>query len=361
MYALLFVGGVGQRLWPISRKNSPKQFSPLIGDKSSFQLAVERLNTIMPAENIYVSTNVRYEDLLKQQASMLPGANFILEPTRRDLAAAVALAFFTLYHRGIRGSILFQWGDNYIKNTPALLESIQVANTLIETDPQRLIFLGETPRFPNENLGWVELGPEQGTVNGNAYFGLKSWTYRPSLEDCQAMFETGNYLWNSGYFVSDIEFVVNQFQVLAPEITTIVEKIIAHQGSAREQQILNALYPTIPAIHFDHAFVERLDPQHILLLKSDLGWSDPGSLYALKEALQADAEANVTLGNVVAVETEDSLIVNEEPEKVVAVMGMHGVVVVNTDDALLVISKQAVRYIATLLDALEEAGYSEIL
>ena len=125
MYALLFVGGVGQRLWPISRKNTPKQFSPIIGDKSSFQLSVERLTTLIPAQDIYISTNVRYENMLKSQAPTIPATNFILEPTRRDLAAAVALAFFTLYRRGLRGSIMFQWGDNYIQNTSALVQAIR--------------------------------------------------------------------------------------------------------------------------------------------------------------------------------------------------------------------------------------------
>ena len=361
MYALLFVGGVGQRLWPISRKNTPKQFSPIIGDKSSFQLAVDRLAQLIPADNIYISTNTRYENLLKSQAPVIPHANFILEPTRRDLAAAVALAFFTLYRRGLRGSILFQWGDNYVQNVPALLDTIQAANALIEENPNRLVFIGETPRFPNENLGWVELNDQQGEVNGMPYFGLRSWTYRPPLEDCVTMFESGNYVWNSGYFMTDIEFLITQFRQLAPEITTIVEQIVAQRDTSLEQETLLALYPTIPAIHFDNAFLERLDPKYIVLLKADLKWTDPGSLYALKEALQTSEAANVMLGKVVAVDTHDSLIVNEEDGKVVAVMGAQGIIVINSRDALLVISKPAVRYIASLLKELEEQGFSDIL
>ena len=179
MYALLFAGGVGQRLWPISRKNTPKQFSPIIGDKSSFQLAVERLTGIIPPENIFISTNVRYSDLLKEQSPTIPASNFVLEPTRRDLAAAVALAFFTLYDMGLRGSILFQWSDNYIQNTNGLLQAVEGARLLIEQDPHHVIFLGETPRFPNENLGWVELGEREGETNGMPYYGFKSWHYRP--------------------------------------------------------------------------------------------------------------------------------------------------------------------------------------
>ena len=361
MYALLFAGGVGQRLWPISRKNTPKQFSPIIGDRSSFQLAVERLITIIPPENIFVSTNERYANLLKEQAAAIPSTNFVLEPTRRDLAAAVALAFFTVHDMGLRGSILFQWSDNYIQNTDGLLTAIESARLLIENDPNHVVFLGETPRFPNENLGWVQLGDEEGTSNGMPYYGFRSWHYRPPIEDCVEMYESGNYVWNSGYFVSDIDFVVNQFRRSAPEVTNIVDEIISYRETDQYLQKLQELYPTIPAMHFDTAFLERLVPGQAILLKSDLKWADPGSLYALKEALQTSEDANVTLGKVVDVETHDSLIYNEEDHKVISVMGMRGVVIINTHDSVLVIDKHAVRYIASLLHQLEEDGYADIL
>lgn len=361
MYALLFAGGVGQRLWPISRKNTPKQFSPIIGDKSSFQLAVDRLTSMIAPEDIFISTNMRYANLLQEQAAAIPETNFILEPTRRDLAAAVALAFFTLYDKGLRGSIVFQWSDNYIQNTDGLLTAIEGARQLIEANPNHIVFLGETPRFPNENLGWVEHGEQEGITNGMPYYGFKSWHYRPTIEDCVEMFESGQYVWNSGYFVSDIEFVVKQFRRSAPEVTTIVEEIIRYRDTEQWDTKLRELYPTIPSMHFDTAFLERLVPGQAILLKSDLKWADPGSLYALKEALQTSKAANVTIGKVVDIDTQDSLIFNEEDDKVVSVMGMRGVVIINTHDAVLVIDKHAVRYIASLLNQLEQDGYSNIL
>src|SRR5262249_37063090 len=147
------------------RKNSPKQFTPLIGDKSSLQLAVERLTGLFSPESIFISTNKKYESLVKHQCPAVPGSNFILEPTRRDLAAAVALAFFKLYAHGLRGPILFQWSDNYIQNTENLLKAIEVGRSLISQKADRIVFLGETPRFPSENLGWIEQGEKLGQVD----------------------------------------------------------------------------------------------------------------------------------------------------------------------------------------------------
>lgn len=361
MYALLFAGGFGQRLWPISRKNSPKQFTPLMGDKSSLQLAVERLADLFPPKNIFISTNKKYAALVQAQCPEVPEENFILEPTRRDLAAAVALSFFKLYARGLRGPILFQWSDNYIQNTDNLLKAIEVGRTLINERADRIVFLGETPRFPSENLGWIEQGEKLGQVDSTPYYAFRSWHYRPKREQCVEMLESGRYVWNPGYFVTTIEFVVAQFRKLAPEISPIVEEIVSYEGTAQAEEKLDSLYQTIPAMHFDEAFLERLGPDHAILLKTDLKWSDPGSLYALKEALQTSTEANVTQGKVVEVKTCDSLIINEEPSKVVAIMGLEGIMVVNTADALLVISKDAVRYMASLLTKLEEAGHAEVL
>lgn len=361
MYGLLFAGGVGQRLWPISRKNTPKQFSPLLESKSSLQLAVEHLLPILPPENIFVSTNERYLDLLSQQVPEIPQKNFIFEPVRRDVAAAVAYSFLKLEKMGLSGPIIFQWADTYIRYGDRLLEAIDVGSELVEDNPNRLVFLGETPRFASENLGYIEHGEEVGQVWDMPYYQFRSMVYRPNLELCQKMIKAGNYCWNAGFYVTTINFVVNQYRLFNPHITTIVDEILSYTGTEQELPQLRRLYPTIPTMHFDEAFLMRLRPDQAFLLKVNLGWSDPGSLYSLKEALQTSQDSNVTQGNVVVVETSDSLVMNEEEDKIISVMGLQGVMIVNTHDALLVISKDSVRHIKRLLDELERNGKHEIL
>lgn len=361
MHAILFAGGVGQRLWPLSRQKSPKQFSPLIGSKSSFQIAAERLTSLVAPDHIFVATNQKYLAILREQAPEIPAVNFIAEPARRDVAAAVALAFFSLEKDGHRGPVLFQWTDNYVKNTDQLLASIEVGRKLIKVDPQRLVFIGEKPRFANENLGWIELGEDLGKIDDVPYYSFRSWHYRPPKEICEAMFASGNFVWNSGFFVTSVEFMVSAFRSLAAELASIIEEIVSHRGTSREQEILDELYPTVPALHFDEAILVRLPKSEAVLLRVDLGWSDPGSLYALKEALEDAPDANVSRGNVVSLQMKDSLIYNDDSNKLVATMGLEGVVVVEMGDVTLVIHKDSVRHIGKLLDRLVEEGWGHLL
>ncbi len=361
MTVILFAGGVGQRLWPLSRRNSPKQFAQLIGSKSSFQIAAERLINLVPPERMYVATNQLYFETLQAQAPEIPLGNFILEPTRRDVAAAVALAFFSLEKDGKHGPVLFQWTDNYVKNNEQLLAAIEDGRRLIEVDPERLIFIGEKPRFANENLGWIELGEELGQIGDRPYHSFRSMHYRPPKDVCGEMFASGKYVWNSGYFVTSVEFMTAAYRSLAPELASAIEEIVSYRGTPREQEKLDELYHKVPALHFDEAILMRLSERQAVLLRVDLGWSDPGSLYALKEALQDAPGATICQGNVVDTETKDCLIYNSVHTKLVAVMGLEGIVIVDTPDALLVIHKDSVRHIGRLLDQLAAHGWDHLL
>jgi mannose-1-phosphate guanylyltransferase len=361
MAAILFAGGVGQRLWPLSRRNSPKQFVPLIGDKSSFQLAVDRLAGIVPPERIYVGTNRLYAGALQEQAAAIPPRNFFLEPARRDVAAAVALAFFSIERDGVSGPVLFQWTDNYVKNSHKLLAAIRVARQLIDQDERRVIFIGERPRFANENLGWIELGDELGCIDGMPYYSYRSWKYRPPKDVAVQMYSSGRYVWNSGYFVTSVGFMTSAFRRLAPELASKIGDIVAHRGAPDEQQVLDALYPAVPALHFDQAILEPLSTAEAVLLPVELGWSDPGSLPALKETLEDSPEATVSHGDVVQLETTDCLIYNQNAGKPVAAMGIEGIIVVETPEVTLVIHKDSVRHIARLLERMSAQGWDHLL
>jgi mannose-1-phosphate guanylyltransferase len=359
--ALLLAGGTGQRLWPLSRKNSPKQFAPLIGTKSSFQLAVERLEASVPRERMYVATNQAYEAVLRSQAPGLPAANFILEPCRRDVAAAVALAFFSMEKDGVQGPFMFQWSDNYVRNVDALERAIACGRALVEADPARMVFIGEKPRYPSENLGWIELGSKLGEHAGTPYYGFRSWQYRPPKARCEDMLASGNYVWNSGYFVTTVEFMTAAFRSLAPELAERIEEIVSYRGTPQAQAKLEELYPSVPSVHFDVAILERLPREQAVLLQVDLGWSDPGNLYSLKEALQASPEATVTRGDVIELQTKDSFIYSLASERLVAVMGLEGVIVVDTPEVLLVVHKDSVRHLGDLLKEVGARGHEKLL
>jgi mannose-1-phosphate guanylyltransferase len=324
-------------------------------------MAADRACKLVQPDAVFVATNESYASILHSQAPTIPLGNFILEPARRDVAAAVALAFFTLHKEGRRGPVLFLWTDSYIRNEDILTAAVSSAEDLVIQDGRRLVFIGEKPRFPNENLGWIELGERLGVSNGLPYYSFLSWHYRPSKPMATRMFSSGNYVWNSGYFVSSVEFIVEVFRRLAPELSSRIDEIVEFRGTSDWNDVLRDRYPSVPELHFDEAILEKLPSGEAFLLPVELGWSDPGSLYSLKEALQDSAEATVTIGDVVARDTKDSLLYNENSGKLLAAMGVEGVIVVETDDVTLVIHKDSVRHLGELLEQLKNDGWDAVL
>ncbi len=345
MKIVIFAGGKGTRLWPLSRKNSPKQFDRIFNGKSTLELAVERL-ACFGMENIYIQTVEEYKGIVEEQIKGLPKKNLFIEPCRRNVGPAVALAMSKLLGLGYRGPVAIAWADHIMEKPENFIKNLQLAEELIEEDSQRFVFLAEKPRFANNNFGYIHLGEKLGEAGGNDYFEFRNWKYKPSQNECDRMFESGEYLWNSGYFVSSLDFILSKYKELA---APMLEKI--SQGK----------YDQIEPIHFDNVIAEKIKAEEAVVLKTDMGWSDPGTLYALKEALQKDKESNVVQGKVTNLHSKDCLVYNLEGEKLVTTVGLEGMVVVNTKDAMIVVPKEKVKEVTQLVEKLEEEGNDKYL
>ncbi|HSG14750.1 MAG TPA: sugar phosphate nucleotidyltransferase [Anaerolineae bacterium] len=353
MKIVIFAGGTGRRLWPLSRQSSPKQFEPIMGEKSTVRLSVERVLQTYGVDNIYISTNERYLDILRLQMPELSEENFIGEPERRDLAAAVGLAMgHVAHHHGPDETVAIIWGDNLMTNEAAFLRLMASAEEIIVNDVAKIVFVGETARFANSNLGWIGLGEALGHSAGESYYSFKSWLYRPPLEQCRRMFASGDYVWNTGYFVTTPAFIGKMYQHHQPEMWESLSAISAAIGSDSYQATLRGIYPDLAVASFDDAIVQHIERDVAVVLHGSTGWSDPGTLYALKEAINADTTANVVRGLVKPVASQDCLLYNYEEGKLLAVAGLEGMIVVNTADALLVVHKDDVRLVKELVNGL---------
>lgn len=355
MKIIIFAGGSGRRLWPISRQKSPKQFEPIIGDKSTLQLAVDRVLATYGAENIFISTNEKYQEIVRQQLPHIQPQNVIGEPARRDLAAAVGLAMAHLSRvvTTPEESVAILWGDNYMDNVPNFLHTLATAESLLQQKQAEILFMGETPRFANENLGWLGLGPEIGRLHNHPYYRFQSLTYRPPLADCQRMYAQKTHVWNTGYFVTTAGFVQKLYRLHQPHMWQQLSEISQAIGTPEYKETLHRIYPHLPSSSFDDAILQFVAPEQALVLHSEMGWSDPGTLYALKEAINPDTAVNVTKGLVITEKTHDSLVYNYETHKLVAVVGMEGMIVVNTPDAILVVHKDYIPVVKKMVDGLE--------
>jgi mannose-1-phosphate guanylyltransferase len=353
MRIVIFAGGTGRRLWPISRQASPKQFEPIIGDDSTLQLAVGRVAPVYSYDNIFVATNERYADLVRRHLPELPPANVLYEPARRDLGPAVGLAMAHLARESEDEPVAILWADNTVDHVPAFIDLLATAETLISRGPAGILFIGETPRFANENLGWIGLGAPAGQVGDLPYYAFESLTYRPPADLCRKLFAGGRHVWNTGFFVTTPGYLRRLYQQFSPDMWDGLSRIEAAIGRPDYDATLARVYPTLPAVSFDDAILTHLDPGDALVLHGKLGWSDPGTLYALKEALNPAQSANVTKGLVIDTASEDCLIYNYEPGKLVVALGLEGMIVVNTDDALLVVHKDQIPLVKQVIDGLQ--------
>lgn len=350
MKRVIFAGGQGTRLWPLSRRATPKQFEPFFEGKSTLQLAVDRVRPF-GMNDLFISTHERYVDLVCSQVPDISDEHIFCEPAKRDLAAAVCLTLLRLKARGAVGAVAVLWADHVMQRTDVFARALKKAEALVEQQPQRFVFLAETPRFANHNLGWMRLGEEE----ESGVYAFCEWKYRPSAETCNAMFQSGDWRWNPGYFVFDLDFALALYKEHQPIMLQSIQDMMDDEGQ------LKAHYGELEAIHFDHAILEKLEPKQAIVLPVDMGWSDPGTLYAMKELLTSSEDENVERGRVVTHNTRDAFVYNTNDDQLVTTVGLNGIVVVNTPDSVLVCDKRSVPEIKELLAKLDAQGFSSHL
>jgi len=325
----------------------------VLGDDSTLELAVRRIEAAYGVENVFISTNLGYLDIVRRLLPQLPEANLIGEPARRDLAPAVALAMLHIARTNENDPVAILWGDSYMKNEANFLDVMAAGEQLIAAGKAEILFIGETPRFANQNLGWIGLGEKTGEVDGLPYYHYHSLTYRPPLDECRRMFAEQRHVWNTGYFVTTPTFVLDLYRRYQPGMWSQLETIRETIGGPDYMTTLRQIYPELERISFDDAILTHVQPSQALVIHSEMGWSDPGTLYALKEAINVDEQANATKGLVVDEASADCLLYNYENDKVLVTIGLQGMVIVNTEDALLVVHKDDIPLVKKVVNLFE--------
>ena len=351
MKIVVFAGGVGTRLWPLSRKNSPKQFEKILGDKSTLQLAVDRLRPDFSFEDIYIATGKRYENIVREQLPKIPAENFIFEPEVRDIGPAVGMAISIIGKGSPNSPIAILWSDHFVKKERRFREVLHFAHDLVKKNSNSLILIGQRARFANQNLGWIEFGDEKKEIRGTKVFGFKRLIYRPSQELAEGFLNNQSFAWNPGYFVTTAKFLLSQFEKFTPDLWKGLMKIQKSVGKKELSKVIKRVYKTLEKISFDNAILEKIDPKHVFVIASDLGWSDVGAWEALKEALQVSSAENITKGKVLINDSVDNLVFNYTDQLVVGI-DLGKMIVINTDDALLVCPKTSVPKIKKLVESL---------
>lgn len=347
MKAVIFAGGAGTRMWPVSRKASPKQFETIIGDKSTVQLAVDRLRPEFDWPDIYISTGAEYAPIVRRQLPLLPPNNLIAEPEMRDIAAAVGYVTTIFAKNGPDEPFVILWSDHLMTKLDVFKQVITTGAKYISKHQDKILFIGQKARFANQNLGWIETGKVVDHLNDLHIHEFKSWHYRPSLQQARVFFNRREFSWNPGYFIATPRFLLTQYQEFMPEMYTQLLKLNRHN--------LNTIYPQLEKIHFDKAILERLRPEQAVVVSADMGWSDIGTWEALKEALQQTPRENITKGKIIAHQTKDSLIYNYT-DQLVATLDLENMLVIVTQDVIMVCPQESVPDIKAVIEELAATG-----
>lgn len=360
MNIVIFAGGVGSRLWPLSRKNTPKQFEQILGNKSTLQLAVDRLQPDFSWDNIYVATGEKFVKIVGDQLAFLPKDHIIGEPEMRDVGPAVALMAGILSKVAPKEPMAILWSDHLVKKEIHFRHLLKTAGEILKENPNKIVFLAQKPRFASVNLGWISFAEEKFVKNDVKFYSFNSFKYRPNEEAAAEYFRSGHHGWNLGYFITTPEFLLSQFREFVPELYEKILNILTYWGSSDFQKQLKILYPMLEKIHFDNAVLERLHPENALVICENIEWSDIGAWEALKEALASQAHENVIRGNVLVEGASDSLIFNFTKQLVVG-LDVEEMIVVNTGDVLLVCPKRSVAKIKKLVQSLNGTAHEHLI
>lgn len=339
-YCVIMGGGIGSRFWPFSRKTLPKQFLDFFGTgRSLLQQTFDRFAKVVPKENILIVTNDLYADLVKQQLPELRPEQILLEPTRRNTAPCIAWASYHIRALNPKANVVVAPSDHLILKEGEFLEAIERGLQFVSKQ-DKLLTLGIKPNRPETGYGYIQIAEE----DGENFYKVKTFTEKPELDLAKVFVESGEFYWNSGLFMWNVNTIIDTSEKLLPELAAKLIPGLPVYGTPQEKQFIDHNFPLCPNVSIDFGVMEKADNVYVSL--GDFGWSDLGTWGSLYDLSSKDEEQNVTLkGQSMLYNSNNNIVVLPEG-KVAVIDGLEGYLVAESDNVLLICKKdeeQAIR------------------
>lgn len=352
--ALIMAGGRGERFWPKSRKNMPKQFLSLTGDgKTMIQLTVERILPLVDMEDIFIATNKDYKPLVQEQLPDLPEENILCEPVGRNTAPCIGLGAVHIARKYEDAVMMVLPSDHLIKYNHMFVSTLRQGCEIAEKG-ENLVTIGITPDYPETGYGYIKFKPEE--TDGAAY-AVERFVEKPSLEVAQEYLATEQYLWNSGMFMWKVSTILNNLQAFMPSIYKGLQVIQSAIGTEDQNSVLESEFTAFPSESIDYGIMEKA--KNIYILPGTFGWDDVGSWLAVGRIRKSNEQGNVVSGNVITVGTDHCII--EGGSKLIAAVGLEDLIIVDTEDATLICDKNSAGDIKKVLENLKICNRDEYI
>lgn len=338
--ALIMAGGKGERFWPLSTDEKPKQFLKLIGDKTMIQMTVDRLTKLIPLERIFVVTGKRYVDLLKEQLPSLPYRNIIVEPVGRNTAPCIGLSAFMINKYYENSSMVVLPSDHLIVDEEEFLKTIKAADEFIDNNEEAIITFGMKPSRPETGYGYIKCGANEENINNYKIRNVEKFVEKPNAETAKEYLKEGNFLWNGGMFIWKCQNVLKLTKMYLAKTYEVLSEIAA-SSEGKLEEVLEKKYPDVENISVDYGIMEKTE--NIYVIPCDFGWDDIGTWYSVERYRNKDEDNNVFVGDIKNIDGKNNIVVGNE--KPIVVVGLSDVFVVESDDIIFVGKKEDIERI----------------
>jgi len=356
IFPVIMAGGKGERFWPRSRVNWPKQFLSVDGQESLLQKTVRRMEPLANLNHLFIVSDANYIAPIQDQLSQLPRKNIIVEPMGRNTAACIGLAAIHLEQIDPEGVMVVLPSDHLIHQQDIFIKTL-LSSVELAQKGDNLVTIGIRPTYAETGYGYINFGKKYGVFGGNIAFDVRRFVEKPVLERAKSYLDSGKYLWNSGMFIWKVSTIRKAICEYMPKLHLALERMKIAIGTAQEQDVIATEYVNLDSISIDIGIMEYAE--NIFAFPGDFGWDDVGAWTALERIHDTDPDGNVFHGNVVMVDTKKCII--ESKDKLIAALGVEDIIIIESDDALLVCSKEHAQNIKDLLKKLKQENLERYL
>lgn len=352
-YGVIMAGGGGTRFWPLSRQEQPKQLLNLSGNDLMVNETIDRIATFTDKKDIFIVTNeTQVPKMQEATATRIAKDHILAEPSARNTSACIGYAALEIVKKYGDGIMCIFPSDHFIKNQPEFTRVLKEAIRIAEEE-DKLITLGITPTFPSTGYGYIKFDKTDDSLAKQ----VVEFKEKPNEQTARAYVASGEYAWNSGMFIWKASTILAAFEELLPEVSACLQEIGRAMNTPEEKEVIQKVYPTIPSISIDYGIMEK--SPNVKVISAEFGWNDVGSWDNLGVLYDADAQGNVVAGKHIGIDTTDSIVYSKK--RLITTIGVEHLIVVETEDAILVCDKDRAQDVKKIVDRLKEDGNEEYL